>query len=336
MWTHATQYAESYPTKKAKSGETLLACVGLTINKPVRLNYSLTKQHKAMHFKALCKNGSFDEPTTNTVPGCGIKRQILRIMRLSAFLLFVACMQVSATAYTQISISEKKASMEKVFKAIEHQSGYVFFYDYAWLKLAKPVTIKAKNASLQEVLEICFSDQPLTYTIVGKTVVVKQQDEIKNEKPNTPIPVVSLPVSGNVSDAEGKPLAGATITLKASAAATTTNGNGDFSLQIPDGGGTLIISYVGYETVEQRVSKAGTIRIRLQQKDSKTDEVVVIGYGTRRRKDVTGAVSTVTSKDIEKNTSMTPELALQGKAAGVFIESGGGDPSARVDHGEYV
>ncbi|MEO5593351.1 MAG: TonB-dependent receptor [Chitinophagaceae bacterium] len=251
-------------------------------------------------------------------------------MKLSAFLLLAACIQVSAKGYGQISLSENNASLEKVFKAVEHQSEYVFFYDYAWLKQAKPVTIKAKNASLDDVLSICFKDQPLTYSIVGKTVVVKQKDEIKDEKSITEKSPVSFVVSGTVTDlATGSPLAGASVKLKTGDIGTTTNAGGDFSLQIPDGGGVLVISYVGYENTEVKVSKAGNFKVKLQLRDSKVDEVVVIGYGTRKKKDVTGAVSTVSSADIEKNTSMTPELALQGKAAGVFIESGGGDPAAR-------
>jgi TonB-dependent starch-binding outer membrane protein SusC len=288
-----------------------------------------------MHFKALCNEGSFAEPVTKTSPcffpgSFRINRQILRIMKLSAFLLLAVCVQVSAKGYSQISLSEKNTSLEKVFKAIERQSGYVFFYDYAWLKQAKAVSIKAKNASLIEVLDICFKDQPLTYSMVGKTVVIKQSDEIKNEKPNTEQVVVDFPVSGNVTDAAtGNPLSGASVNLKGTITGTVTNGSGDFTLQVPDKGGVLVISYVGYEMHEVKVTKAGTFKIKLQLKESKTDEVVVIGYGTRRRKDVTGAVSTVSSADIEKSTSMTPELALQGKAAGVFIESGGGDPSAR-------
>ncbi len=288
-----------------------------------------------MHFKAFCNEDSFKEQLTITGQSYssglyGTGRQILRIMKLSAFLLLIACLQVSAKGYAQISISENNTPLEKIFKVIERQSGYVFFYDYAWLKQAKSVSIKAKNASLTEVLDICFKDQPLTYSIVGKTVVIKQKDETKNEKPDIEQLVVSFPVSGNVTDAAtGNPLSGASVNLKGTSTGTVTTNSGDFTLQVPDKGGVLVISYVGYDLYEVKVSKAGTVKIKLQLKDSKTDEVVVIGYGTRRKKDVTGAVSTVSSEDIAKNTSMTPELALQGKAAGVFIQSGGGDPSAR-------
>ena len=288
-----------------------------------------------MHFKAFCNEASpklLTETRCCFLPGkFRINSQILKIMRLTAFLLMAACLQVSAGGYAQISISEKNAPLEKLFKTIEQQSGYVFFYDYAWLKQAKTVSIKAKNSSLSEVLNICFKDQPLTYSIVGKTVVVKQKDEIKDGIPAEEILPVLMEVTGTITDAAtGLPLSGASVKLKGGSIGTSTSSNGEFTLQVPDNGGVLVISYVGYENAEVKVSKSGSVKIKLQLKDSKVDEVVVIGYGTRKKKDVTGAVSTVTSKDIEKSTSMTPELALQGKTAGVFIESGGGAPGARA------
>ncbi|HTL08297.1 MAG TPA: TonB-dependent receptor [Chitinophagaceae bacterium] len=249
-------------------------------------------------------------------------------MRLAAILLLTACLQVSARGYAQLSISERNSSLEKIFKVIERQSGYVFFYDYALLKQAKTVSIKTKNASLTEVLDLCFKEQPLSYAIVGKTVVVKSK-ELAATAP-TEVAVLEIPVTGTVTDAAtGNPLTGASVNIKGSSNGVVTGPGGEFSINLPNNGAVLTISYVGYEPFDIRVSKASALKIKLQLKDNKADEVVVIGYGTRRRKDVTGAVSTVSSAEISKNTSMTPELALQGKAAGVFIESGGGDPAAR-------
>lgn len=260
-------------------------------------------------------------------------RQTLQVMKLTAFILIAACMQVSAKGFSQISISEKNAPLDKVFKAIEKQSEYVFFYDFKSLHQAKAISIKIRNASLAEVLNVCFKDQPLSYSIIGKTIVVKSKEENAMAATGKPQPeiVSNIVVTGKVTDAaSGKPLAEATITAKnAATIATTSDENGNFSLTVPDGETAVIISYVGYESTEAKISKGGSLKISLQLKDSKVDEVVVVGYGTRKKKDVTGAVSTVDSKDIEKSTAMSPEMALQGKAAGVFVESGGGAPGAR-------
>lgn len=286
-----------------------------------------------MHFEALCNDVFTQKLITKIRPAFSFirtDRQTLRVMKLTILLLFIAFMQVSAEGYAQISISEKNAPLNRVFKAIEKQSEYVFFYDTRWLLQAKTVSIKIKNATLAEVLDACFKEQPLTYSIIGMTIVVKPKDELKMPAAATPAPEQQVtPVTGTITDDNGKPLAGATIRGKGnSTVATTSNESGNFSLEVPDNITTLVVSYVGYEDVEVKVS-AAPLKISLQLKDSKVDEVVVVGYGTRRKKDVTGAVSNVGAKDIEKSTAMTPELALQGKAAGVFIESGGGAPGAR-------
>jgi TonB-linked SusC/RagA family outer membrane protein len=286
-----------------------------------------------MHFEALCNDVFTQKLITKIRPAFSFirtDRQTLRVMKLTILLMFIAFMQVSAEGYAQISISEKNAPLNKVFKAIEKQSEYVFFYDTKWLLQAKTVSLKIKNATLAEVLDACFKEQPLTYSIIGMTIVVKPKDELKMPATATPAPLVqATPVNGTITDETGKPLAGATVRAKGnSSVATTSNENGSFSLEVPDNITTLVVSYVGYEDFEVKVSTS-PIRVSMQLKDSKVDEVVVVGYGTRRKKDVTGAVSNVGAKDIEKSTAMTPELALQGKAAGVFIESGGGAPGAR-------
>jgi hypothetical protein len=128
-----------------------------------------------MHLKAFCKQAPIKELFTkkNLASHKSRKsRQTFRIMKLVAFLLIVA-VHVNAKGFSQITLSEKNAPLEKVLKNIENQSGYVFFYDYAWLQQARTVSIRVKKASLAEALAVCFRDQPLTYSIVGKTIVVK-------------------------------------------------------------------------------------------------------------------------------------------------------------------
>src|SRR5688500_4033392 len=97
------------------------------------------------------------------------------IMKFTTIILFVACLQVSAKRYSQVTLSEKDALLENVFKKIEEQTDYVFFFDNALLQLARKVSIETKNASLSTVLDLCFRDQPLSYSIVGKTIVIKEK-----------------------------------------------------------------------------------------------------------------------------------------------------------------
>src|SRR5215469_16275797 len=125
-----------------------------------------------MHFKAS------DDPVPG---GRGSVIQLLLIMNFTVILVVAACLQVSAAAYAQerITLSEKNAPLETVFKDIRKQTGYTFFCKYEWLQQAKRVDINVKNATLEQVLEECFKDQPLTYTIVNKTIMVKPREEAK-------------------------------------------------------------------------------------------------------------------------------------------------------------
>ena len=138
-----------------------------------------------------------------------------------------------------------------------------------------------------------------------------------------------LTVRGKVSDEAGEALVGATVAVKGLPRGVTTDANGDFSLDVPDGNAILIISYTGYQTQEVPVAGQTTLTITLKAGNNAIDEVVVIGYGERSRKDVTGSVGSVGSKEIEKSIAAAPELALQGRLAGVLVSTPGGAPTSR-------
>ena len=138
-------------------------------------------------------------------------------------------------------------------------------------------------------------------------------------------------VTGTVTDADdGTPLIGATVTIKGTTTGAISDVNGNFSLQVPDGA-VLTFSYVGYVTQDMEVGEQTVINIALKAGLKELEEVVVIGYGQRRRGDVTTSVATVQSEDIQKLAPISPEMALQGTVPGVRISSGGGSPYARND-----
>ncbi len=140
----------------------------------------------------------------------------------------------------------------------------------------------------------------------------------------------SVTVTGKVTDPDTKkPLSGVSVMVKGkSSTGVVTDDKGDYSISVP-AGSTLLFTYLGNAPEEARVSKAGTVNISLSSRPKAMDEVVVIGYGERKKKDVLGAVSVIGARDIEKSTALTPELAMQGQMAGVSVTSAGGDPSAR-------
>jgi TonB-linked SusC/RagA family outer membrane protein len=283
-----------------------------------------------MHLNAPCHGVPLPELITNSNHATDQFRKCRKtflIMRLSAFLL-LAAIHVNASGFSQITLSEKNAPLEKVFKAIERQSGYVFFYDHAWLQEAKTVHINVKNAPLTEVLSTCFKDQPLTYSIVGKTIVVKQKEELRSSDPsNTGERPLYITVSGMVTDAAtGKPLAGATVQLKGAAISTATDDNGNFTIQVPATADKLIISYVGYVTAEVDIPKTGTLKIALQKQDAKVEEVVVIGYGTQKRANLTGSIASVKSEELTKAPVASTINTLAGRLPGLISQQTSGQP----------
>jgi len=155
-----------------------------------------------------------------TLTACGqngrVIQKMLLVMRMVAFLLLVTCMQVSATTYSQnLTLSFKNAPLEKVFLSIQKQSGYNFNYKMEILSETTPVNIDIKNGNLQQVLDILFKDQPLTYTIVDKNIGVKLKEPSKKETDLLPDETASLiDIHGRITDSLGIPLAGANIVVK--------------------------------------------------------------------------------------------------------------------------
>ncbi|MBO9591951.1 MAG: TonB-dependent receptor [Niabella sp.] len=242
-------------------------------------------------------------------------------------ILLAACLQVKANGYSQtVSLSGTNISLEKLFKEIKKQTGYDFWYEGKLIRKAKKVDIRVTNAPLVQVLNSCFLDQPLTYSIVEKTVVVKPRPLLPPVEESAPVAFID--VRGTVTGENGKPLEGASVKLKGTEEGTVTGTDGNFRLQVPNAGGVLVISYVGYETIEVRVSRSGTIRVNLKLTETKGEEVVVIGYGTQKRKEVSGAVASVKMNELSVDAANNVTSALQGRIPGVSVESSGGAPGA--------
>ena len=277
-----------------------------------------------------CSNQSCAAESRNKVARV-LTPQILKAMKLTFVLLTAAFLQISAKGVTQtVTLSLKDAPLFKVFKEIEKQTGFGFLFSKNTIKDVPPVSINVKDVPVLDALQYCFKGQPLTYSIENNTIVVSRKPALRAQLSDVPLSSVLMPISGKIRDESGQPVVGASVQLKNSSVGTSTNSNGEFQIDIPDNSSKiLVISYVGMETQEINVNGKTSVNVVMKRFISQQEEVVVIGYGTRQRKDVTGALSVVDSKDIEKSTSLTPELALQGRAAGVFVSSGGGDPQSR-------
>ena len=247
----------------------------------------------------------------------------LRVMKVTTILLLAACIQVSARGFSQkVSLATREAPLTKVFKEIQKQTGYSFWYKTKDLDKATKVTLDLKNASLDEALKKCFENQPFDYFIVEQTIVVKPRDS----SPAVVAAIMASIIKGRVTTAAGKPLSGVSVTIKASKKGTSTNENGEFMLSVTKDD-ILVFSYVGYDTKEIKVGGQTTIDITLTESSTALNEIAVIGYGRQSRRNLSSAISTVKSEDLNAGAITDVGQLLQGKVPGLNITASG-DPNA--------
>ena len=169
--------------------------------------------------------------------------KVFLAMRLTAILLFCCFFHVSANVFSQeVTLSEKNAPLEKVMQKIRKQTGYAFIFDVTYLKKAQPVNVDLKKKNLAESLWIIFENQPFNYEIKGKTIVL-------SPKPVTPVKVnaelkSTLRINGKVVDEQGNAISGASVKLKGGNLTVITDGEGRFSIDVPDNTVMLIVSYL--------------------------------------------------------------------------------------------
>lgn len=258
--------------------------------------------------------------------------QTLLYMKLTALLLFVACLHVSARTYSQkVSLSGKDLSLEQIFELVKTQTGYDAIYNPDLLKKAKRVSIHVQNADLTDALQYCFRDQPLGFLIRYNTIIVttkpkeKEVFTISAEGLFQGIPV--LAISGKVLSETGEPLPGVSIAVKGTGKGTITGNDGSFTIEV-NSGNVLVVSFVGYVPQEITVTQNKNLSIRLKQAVNEIDQVVVVGYGTQKKKDLTGAIATIGAKDIGGRQTLQVSEALQGSIAGVSVTRGSGSPGS--------
>ncbi|MES2431451.1 MAG: TonB-dependent receptor [Bacteroidota bacterium] len=249
-------------------------------------------------------------------------------MKLITLFLFIFCIDANAELYSQkVTISYKDVPLSKVFKEMQKQTGCTFVYTESLLKKAGKVTLSVKDIPLEEALEICFQDQPLTYTILNKIVIIKERPII-NKKKETPVVLEKLPISGEVTNDKGEALEGATITEKGNTNnRVLSKKDGSFSLEVNNDQSILDISFVGYISQSVSVKGRGNIKIILLQSNTSLSEVVInVGYGSVKKKNLTTAVGTVDGKVLRDQPISSFQQGVQGRVAGVQVTQTNGKP----------
>lgn len=242
-------------------------------------------------------------------------------MRITTFLLLVCVFCTFAenthSQNARVSINKKNVQLETVLNEIEHQTDYLFIYNNQ-VNVNKKVSLKAKNQPVSKVLEELLADSGITYSVEGNHIVLGKQTMAA-------APQQSSTIRGKVIDTNGAPVIGANIVEKGTTNGTTTDVEGNFSINAKSGS-TLVITFIGYVREEVKANAGRRMEIILQEDSETLEEVVVVGYGTMKKADLTGSVATVGSEVIEDRPLTNLGAGLQGAIANLNITSSSGAP----------
>ncbi|SDM05469.1 TonB-dependent receptor [Kriegella aquimaris] len=260
-------------------------------------------------------------------------------MKLTTFLLIVSLFEIQANSYaqgTKLTLNLENASIEQIFDEIESISEFRFLYESAQIDLNRKVTLRIEGKKIADVLALLFDHTNIAYKTRNRQVILTR----KAMNRAAPLKVsgsaldeessVQSQITGVVTDADGAPLPGANILEKGTTNGTQTDFDGKFVLDIADDSAVLVISYIGFATKEVSVNGQSNITIGLIEDAAGLEEVVVVGYGTVRKKDLTGSVASVKGTDLEKTPTNTFVQALQGKASGVDIRAASNAPGGGI------
>lgn len=244
----------------------------------------------------------------------GPANRFILMMKLIVFLTLLNIHSVVAIGYSQrITIVSKQMLLEDVFREIRKQSGYNIIVGTQLLNESQKIDLDLQHATVEEALNKSLAGQPLSYEIRTKNIIIKPAPMAARKQERL--------VQGQVRDEQGLPVVGASVTIKEQPAKSTkTNDDGMFSLDVQRGQ-TIVISFVGFQTQEINVLDQETLRVILLAEETGLDEVVVVGYGTAKKSDVTGAMLRISEEELKDRPVANALEAMQGKAAGVDITS---------------
>lgn len=251
-------------------------------------------------------------------------QKILLIMRLTFFCVFLFCMQLSAEVYSQrevkFTFAPQEVKLGKALEMIEDQSDFRFFYNNKKVPLNAVVTLNVMNAPVDHLLNNILPGLQLKHQILNNNVIVIAP---AGET------IAPVQVSGTVKDSKGNPLPGVTIKIKGVNKGTISDTNGRYQIEVPENG-VLVFSYIGFQTQELAVK--GQLRLDVIMLEDAAglslNEVVVVGYGTQKRSQVTAAVSTLDGAAISQVPVANVNNSMAGRVSGVLAFQGSGEPGA--------
>ena len=257
---------------------------------------------------------------------------------LSACFISISVNHLSAlpisAQHEKLSINMQDKTLEDVFTFIENHSDYVFIYHASKIDLSHKVNVNIKDQPIKDILKDVFRGTGLTYVVKGRQIVVKKEDA-----PQTPgvksVAVLQqqkgITVSGNIKDDTGFPLIGVNVVIKGSNQGVITDVDGNFSMEDVPSSAILRFSYIGYQPIEMKAQES--IMLVMHEDNEKLEEVVVVGYGTQKKVNLTGAIEVVDGDRLKNRPSTNVSQVMQGTVSGVNFSYGnsGSEPGAKLN-----
>ncbi|NGM60397.1 TonB-dependent receptor [Sphingobacterium sp. SGG-5] len=247
----------------------------------------------------------------------------LRRIKCTVLILLV-CMQTSIAAYSQrVTLNVRGSSLETILDNIQTQTGYLVLYNNEQVKNIGKIRLNIKNMELDATMKAVLNGLPLTYAIQGETILIKPSPSPRKESVQEKTQQET--VSGRVVNESGQPLQGVSVSTTNGTNSTQTNEQGVFQLLNVTSNSRLRFSMLGYQRADYAISSLPS-PVVLHQEVSNLDEIVVTGYGVQERRSITGAMSTVKGEDFENMPIQSLDKAIQGRAAGVLVQTSTGVP----------
>ncbi|WP_346862538.1 TonB-dependent receptor [uncultured Draconibacterium sp.] len=264
------------------------------------------------------------------LPGfLGRNQKVLLIMKLTWFLILALTLNTSATVWSQSTKMDVKvvnSTLQELFTKIEDNSNYRFFYNNDDVDVSRKVSVNVKDKTIGDILNEAFSELPYAFTEVNNNLILIERSEKRGQ--TVFVADQKEGVSGKVVDRTGGVLPGLTVMVKGTTNGTVTDGNGNYSLSGVKAGDVLVFSFVGMETREIVVADSDVIDVTMSDSSIGLEEVIAIGYGTKKKESLTGAISNISSEDMERVHASTVSGALAGKLAGVSFRMPDGRPGS--------
>lgn len=251
-----------------------------------------------------------------------LKRSILSILFMVMLLNLPLYADFSYMKSTKLSLELNKVSLSEVFRSIEKQSEYVFFYsDNINNELNKLVNVNSKSKTVDEILNRVLSETGLSFTINNRQISIFK----KEEKTVTTVSA-GIKINGTILDEFNVPLPGVNVMIKGTTTGTTTDIDGNYFIDVPNKNAVLVFSYIGYEPQEIKVGSQINISLKMKEISTGLNEVVVVGFGSQKRASVIGSITTIAPESLKQSPTRALSNNLAGQLAGVIAVQRTGEP----------